>query len=89
LASHHQAPLILLLKQHKLHLIILESMIPMLTARCLHPSPNLSHLTIRAIVIAVHRVHTLAIRHWHQIRLVWHDTGIYQTTIRHALVIHC
>lgn len=89
LTSHHQAPLILLFKQHKLHLIILESMIPMLTARCLQSSPNLGHLTIRWIVIAVHRVHTLAIWQWHQVRLIWHDTGIYQTTIRHALVIHC
>ena len=63
-------------------------MVPVLTIGCLHASPNLGHLTVRAIVFVAHRVHTLAVRHRHQIRLVWHDTGIHKT-IRHSLVIHC
>jgi hypothetical protein len=46
LTSHHQATLILLFKQHKLHLIVLESMVAMLTARCLHAGPNLLELTV-------------------------------------------
>jgi hypothetical protein len=87
LASHHQTSLILLFQQHKLHLIILKSMVSLI-ARRLHPSPNLGHLTIRAIVVTVHRVHTLTFWHGHQIRLVWHHTGIHNA-IRHALVIHC
>jgi hypothetical protein len=89
--SHLQTPLILLFKQHELHLIILESMVAvtaLLAVLLLHIGSR-RHLTV-LIVIGTHREHSsIAIRHRHKIRLIRHDAGIHHTTVRKTLRRQC
>jgi hypothetical protein len=92
LTSHHQTPLILLFKQHELHLIILESMVAAALLAVwlwLHAISNLlGHLSI-CIVVGTREHSSIGILHRHKFRLIRHNAGIHHTAVRKTLGRQC